>query len=255
LLVTNVFAVKWRRRREVYRVMLALAAMMPALDPVCELVISIAKTLSPRVPAPAQARLRLLDDHEDRISIDQLYALLDAAELMLKTGLPPYLPSVLKVSPPTVEALSRHVRFALLRLSAVHEFVQITSYGEALIEAIDKTFLCEVAEGAAEDFRAEFRVEDTKASYRIRCGLRDIQLKDAITIQRGELISWTLAILEPLRDLLDEINFQGKRGKDGIIEDDSSLFMPPLPQFRTKKPRPWSATSDSAQAGDEAGGR
>jgi hypothetical protein len=80
-------------------------------------------------------------------------------------------------------------------------------------------------------------------------------LKDAITIQRGELISWTLAILEPLRDLLDEINFQGKRGKDGIIEDDSSLFMPPLPQFRTKKPRPWSATSDSAQAGDEAGGR
>jgi hypothetical protein len=141
----------------------------------------------------------------------------------------------------------------LLRLSAVHEFPQITSDGEELIEAIDAPFPCEVTQdAAAEDYHAEFQVVDTEAPYRTRYGLRDIQSKDIIVIQRNDLIPWTAAILYPLRNLLYEISRKHKLGKDGIIEDDSSPFIIPRLDVRfIDRPKSW-PTASSAQARDEA---
>ncbi len=257
LLVTNVLAAKWRRRRELETVVLALAATLQAVAPVFELVIKIAKTVSPRVPAR-----RRLPDFKGHISIDQMNKLLHASETLLavvpfgedlKPG--PYLPSELKVTPARAEALSGRVRSALLHLSAVHEFPQITSDGEELIQAIDAPFPCEVTQDAAEDFHAEFRVVDTEVPYRTWYGLRDIRSADVIVIQREDLIPWTAAMLYPLRNLLIEINIRHKLARDGIIEDNPSPLMFPRLDFRLiDKPKSWPTTSDSAQAGDEAAG-
>ena len=232
---------------------------MDALGPVCGLVINIAKTVSPRVPA----RLRLPDfEGKKSLSLEQLEELLHASEMLLvrvpfgedlKPG--PYLPSKLVLSFGSSGPLSRRVRSALLRLSAVREFPKIMLNGEELLEAIDATLPCQIRPNAARELDVELQVVDTKVSYGTRHGLRDVRAKDVVVTQRDDLIPWTAAILYPLRNILGEVGIRGDLPKAGILDEDFSRITSFDFEHRfIDRPRSLPTTSGSDQSRDKAAG-